>query len=247
MEQEVKVVIPSKGRAASMTTHKYVSNAIVCIAESEYETYRDYHPTVEIVTHPDSVVGLMRKREWIYEKFGDVFMFDDDLKGFSRMTQKQREDSKVSPDLAYWIIQNCANMARLTGCYLFSFNKLKRPEFYSGHNPFTLTGCINGCAFGILKGADKLVMDHRITMGYEFYISGLNAFHYRKAFFDNRYCINQDTFGHNIGGASNIRTLDNERNDLNILIESFGSAIVERAKGPKAVKCEFSKYLKIPF
>ncbi len=29
--------------------------------------------------HPDSVVGLCAKREWIYDHWGDVFMVDDDM------------------------------------------------------------------------------------------------------------------------------------------------------------------------
>lgn len=244
---ECKVVIPTKGRARTMVAHKYVSNAIVCVAESEVDQYKEVNPDVEYAVHPDSVVGLVAKRNWIYEKFRNVFMIDDDIKGFARLTAKRKEGARISPELAYHLIQNAANLAKISGVYLFGFNNLKRPEFYSGHNPYRLTGCINGCCFGILEGADKLQIDKDIKLAYEYYISGINAYYYRRAFFDLRYCFVQDGYADATGGAAYMRTLDIEKRDLEILKSHFGPAIVERANKGKNVKCEFSKYLKIPF
>lgn len=244
---EVKVVIPTKGRPKTMFTHRYVANTIICVEERELDIYKEHNPNLEYVAHPNDVVGLGPKREWIYKHFGSVFMIDDDVKGFSRMTQKQGESSHISPELAYDLIQNCANIAKLCGCYLFSFNSLKRPEHYAGHDPFRLTGCMNESAFGLLKGADKLIFDPRITLAYEFFMSGLNAFHYRKAFFDDRYSINQDGFGDDTGGASNLRTLETEKKDLELLIYYFGSAIVPKSETKNKGKHQFSKRLVIPF
>lgn len=230
-----------------MFTHNYVSNCIICIAESELSTYKEAHPGLEYVTHPDTVIGLGPKREWIYKHFGSVFMMDDDIKGFSRMSQKQGETAAVSPDLAYSIVQNCAAMAKMIGCYLFSFTSLKRPEHYSGHEPFKLSGCMNECAFGLHAGADKLKIDPNITLAYEFYISGLNAYYYRKAFFDQRYTINQDGFGDDLGGASNFRTLETEKKDLELLQMYFGSAIVKKSDTKTKGKHPYSKRLIIPY
>ena len=243
---EIAVVIPSKGRANTILTHKYVANAKVCVAESEVGEYREVNPNIEYVVHPDSIVGLVQKREFIRKKFENVFMIDDDIKGFLRMTQKQGETSKVSPELAYDVIQNAGNMAKLCGAYLFSFNLLKRPEHYAGHIPLRMSGCIAGCAFGILKGSDKLIIDPRIKMCYEYFISGLNAFHYRKAFFDDRFSINQDGYGNAPGGAAAIRTRDVEQQDMNILKAYFGEAIVQQTDITKGKK-EFDKRLNIPF
>lgn len=244
---QVKVIIPTKGRPTAIITHKYVSNCILCVEQRELGIYKEHNPDLEFVPHPDSVVGLGPKREWIYDKFGDCFMMDDDVKGFLRMTQKQGESSKVSPDLAYDIIQNCANMAKMCGCYLYSFNSLKRPEHYPGHQAYKLSGCMNESAFGLLKGADKLRIDPNIKAGYEFYISGLNAYHYRMAFFDLRFTINQDGFGDDIGGASTYRTLETEKRDLELLKYYFGEAIEPKSETKNKGKHEFSKRLRIPF
>lgn len=44
MVVEVKVVIPTKGRAKTMFAHKYVSNCIICVQESELGIYKEYNP-----------------------------------------------------------------------------------------------------------------------------------------------------------------------------------------------------------
>lgn len=243
---EIKVIIPTKGRAATMVTNRYVSNCLICVAESEVDEYKKYNPKAEYAPHPDSIVGMAAKRQWIYDNYKNVFMMDDDLKGFSRMTQKKGETSHVSADLAYDIIQNCGNVARLCGAYMFGFNSNVRPGFYSGHEPYEVSGVINGCGMGMLEGADKLVFNSRFTLGHEFYISGLNAFHYRKAFFDMRYCINHASFGDDIGGCANLRTLETEKKDLDLLIYFFGSAIRVKPEHKKG-KHQFSKNLIIPY
>lgn len=88
-EVTVKIIIPSKGRAKLITTHNYIINAIVCVAESELAEYKEHNPEVEYVTHPDSVIGIANKRQWIYDKFHNVFMMDDDLKGLKNLTSRK--------------------------------------------------------------------------------------------------------------------------------------------------------------
>ena len=52
-----KIVIPSMGRAENVLTTKLV-DAIICVPEKEKEKYLHYNRDVEIITHPDSVIGL---------------------------------------------------------------------------------------------------------------------------------------------------------------------------------------------
>lgn len=247
MEQPIKIVVPTKGRPQAICAHKFVSNTIICVEESEHGIYKEHNPDYEFLVHPDSVKGLSPKREWISKKVGSVFMMDDDIKGFSRMSQKQGESSKVSPELAYHVIQWAASMARIMGCYLFGFSKLVNPQHYSGHNPFKMTGTIDECAFGILSGAPKLKIEDKMTLGYEFYMSGINAYHYRKAFFDMRYTPNHASFGDDVGGCANMRTLETEKKDLELLKYYFGNAVQSKVDSGKKGKHQFSKNLIIPF
>jgi len=243
----VPIVIPTKGRSKEISSHKYVDNSIICVSESEHDQYKEHNPDYEYVKHPDSIIGIAMKRQWIYDKFGDVFMMDDDLKGLARLSQKKGESQKLTGEQAYWIIQAAANMAKLTGCYLYGFNNFVRPEHYHGHTPFVMTGYINGCGLGMLKGAKHLKFNDSIKTNNDFYICGLNAYHYRKAFIDKRYCFNQDSFGDNIGGCAEVRTNKAEKSDYEILRMYFGNAIKLKTGGNTAAKHEHSKTLEVPF
>ncbi len=187
------------------------------------------------------------KRQWIYEHFGNVFMMDDDLKGMSRLTNKQNESAFLTPEQAYWIIQNCANMAKLSGSYLFGFNNFVRPEHYHGQTPFVLSGYINECAIGLLKGSEHLKFNEAVKGGGDYYICALNAHFHRKSFIDKRFCFNQDGIGNNIGGASDYRTRETERSDFELLQFYFGDAIRRKTGGRFGNVHEHSKTLVIPY
>ncbi|WP_151088777.1 GREB1-related protein [Hymenobacter baengnokdamensis] len=81
----VEVGIPSHKRAGRIATLGLLPSAIVCIAESQAAEYRAAHPGAQLVTHPDSVVGLQAKRNWMYQHFGNLLMVDDDLTDFRRL------------------------------------------------------------------------------------------------------------------------------------------------------------------
>lgn len=247
METTVKIVIPTKGRASTITTHNFIDNAIVCVAQSEAREYKEYNPNAEFCIHPDNITGLPAKRQWIYDKFKNVFMADDDLKGMIRLTQKPGETQKMTSEQCYYIIQNAANVARLMGCYMFGFSNWPKPEHYQGHEPFSMNGFINGAGLGLLAGATKLKFNPAIIASQDYYITGLNAFHYRKAFIDRRYCMKQIGFGDNVGDMSGVRTNTAEAADYKLLKAYFGSAIELKKQGATQIKHAFSKTIKIPF
>ena len=83
--ESLKIVICSHKRPARVTTQYLVKDCIIVIPESQYPEYKEANPNTEIVTHPDSVVGLPPKRQWIMDYFGDVFMLDDDLTEFKKV------------------------------------------------------------------------------------------------------------------------------------------------------------------
>lgn len=248
MDVTVTIVIPTAGRAAAISTHKYIDNTIICCPESELALYKKHNPKATFDPHPDSIIGIALKRQWIWNKYPNVFMADDDLKGLNRLTVKKGQPSTVPADAAYDIIQNCANLARLTGCYLFGFNPYVVPEHYVGEHPFVMSGYINGCGLGLLDGAQKkLKFNAEIATNNDFYICGLNAFYYRKCFIDYRFSMMQDSFGDNIGGCADVRTRDVEKRDYELLREFFGNAISLKNIGATKAKHAHSKRLTVPY
>lgn len=224
---EIPIIIPTHARAHIISSHKHIIKTVICCPESQRKDYEKTCKGYEILTHPDSVIGLQNKRQWIYDRFRNVFMMDDDLMGLSRMTAKKGEKSKIDPELGYWLIQNAANLAKLSGCHLFGFNNYVVNEHYTGHVPISVTGFINACGWGFLEGGyDKLKFNPKLRTNEDFYISALNAYHFRKVFIDRRYCFQQrDSFGRTMGGAADLRTNNTEAEDLVLLKQYFGDAI----------------------
>lgn len=217
---KINVVIPSHKRANNVTTKNICSNIVICVPESQYSEYKEYNPNTEIITHPDSIIGLPAKRNWIMEFFGNVMQLDDDLTKFISLI----DGKHYNPDEVYDIIQYCGNMAYLIGAKLFGFNHRIIPTYYSGLQPFELSGYINGCNLGILKN-DKLKFNPKFATTEDYYISCLNAYYYRIIFKDNRFCFHQSKTFKNPGGLSEYRNLQVEEDGTKLLQQYFGDVI----------------------
>jgi hypothetical protein len=204
---------------------KAVAGAVLCVPEPQAADYRAAHPGAEVVTHPDSVVGLSLKRQWVYEKFGDVFMLDDDVPALIRtygLAPSTR--GRLSPDEARAAIEATAETARALGAYLFGFAATGDQRTYSPQAPFRLTGYCNGCALGLLAGS-KLWFHPEAVAVEDFWVSGLNAHHHRFAFFDTRFAAIQKATFANPGGLAEHRTPATEEADYKFLRRMFGDAV----------------------
>lgn len=242
---EVKVVIPSHKRWDRVLTTMAVDNAILCVAESQRELYAKCNKGVEIVTHPDSIIGLARKRDWIVQHFKNVMMLDDDIDHLKRIYTGKGEAIVVEPDEAYEIIQVTANAAKAAGAYVFGFSSSPTPISYDSFNPIKLTGYVTGCAHGVLEGS-KLWYNPDIICNEDYWISLLNAYHHRFIWKDTRYYWSQkDTFV-NRGGLAEFRNIHAEEKDFNLLRRVFGD-VVELRKPQQNNKHPFQKTLKLPF
>ena len=242
---EVKVVIPSHKRWDRVLTTSAVDHAILCVAESQASLYKKCNPKIDIVTHPDTIMGLARKRDWIIKHFGDVMMLDDDITHLTRIYTEKGETTMVEPDEAYDIVQLTAQAARAAGAYVFGFSSSPAPVSFNSLNPIQLSGYVTGCAHGVLKGS-KLWYNPEIICNEDYWISLLNAYHHRMIWKDTRfYWAQKDTFV-NRGGLAEFRNLEAEEKDFHLLRRVFGD-VVEGRKSKTNAKHPFQKTLKLPF
>ncbi|WP_273210483.1 hypothetical protein [Runella zeae] len=242
---EIKVVIPSHRRWDRVLTTMAVDNAILCVAESQKSIYEKCNKGIEIVTHPDSIIGLARKRDWIIKHFGDVFMLDDDITHLTRIYTEKGEATMVDPDDAYTLIQVTAQAAREAGAYLFGYSSSPAPVSFNSLKPIQLSGYVTGCAHGVLSGS-KLWYNPEIVCNEDYWISLLNAYHHRMIWKDTRfYWAQKDTFT-NRGGLAEFRNLEAEEKDFHLLRQVFGD-VVELRRNSKNAKHPFQKTLKLPF
>ncbi len=245
--KDIKIIIPSHKRATRVRTTSAVYGASLCVEESQADQYRKCNPGIEIITHPDTVLGLARKRDWIIRNCGDVFMLDDDIDHLTRIYTEKGEDIHVDPDTAYDVVQMTAHAASQAGAYLFGFSTSPTPISFNSLNPIVLSGYVTGCAHGVLTGS-KLWYNPDIICNEDYWISLLNAHHHRLIWKDTRfYFAQKDTFV-NRGGLAEFRNVDAEEKDFKLLKKVFGEVVeLRNGKGNSTLRHQFQKTLKLPF
>jgi hypothetical protein len=242
----IHIVIPSAGRAGAVTTD--VEGAILSVPEDEAAAYREHHPGIEVETHPP-LRNLAAKRQWLYERFGDLFMLDDDIKFASRLyLPGNNRDQHLTPREAAALIQCTADAARQAGCYLFGFNATPNAKHYYPHKPIEFTTYINACAFGLLR-SPHLYFTERTTAAESHWVNLLNAYFHRRAWVDMRFHFAQipgSTFKRP-GGQTEHRTLETERADTLFLRRMFGQAVqIKAARGDAKLIHPYQRTIRNP-
>ena len=243
----IRKVIVSHKRADTILTHKVIPNCVVCIPESQKEQYKEHNPFLEYVTHPDEIRGSSPKRQWIYEKFGDCFMIDDDIE---RMTSVHQDATKkahvLAPNEIENLIEDTYEMAKDMGVYLFGFNRSANPVSYNGDCPIRTRGFITGGAYGLIKGSKIFFPDYWDFTGDDYFLNAINAFHHRKCLIDQRFAFAFAETEHRQGGVADYRTNEKRKEAYLYLKKHFGDSI--QPKKPTSIKnhlMEWEKSLRI--
>ena len=244
----IPVVSPTKGRAGKCLTVNAVAPLILCVSESEKAEYEAAYPDHELLIHPDSVLGLSPKRQWICDTVGDVLMVDDDLMALVQ-THDPDIASRKTPEEAFDIIQHVAGVANKMKVYLWGLANSHDARYYDANRPFRTSGYINGDCIGLFAGSRlKWPEDPACAVG-DFYISAMNAYYYRNIWTDTRWGFQQKGTFHGEGGLANWRTLEQEEADLGMLRKLFGRAIDTKVKPSTAGSGahRFEKVLRVPW
>lgn len=251
MKEIVKCMIISHKRADNVKSIKSFANACICVEESQKEEYQANYPGVEIVTHPDSVIGLAMKYQWMYDNYKNIAIIADDIDNLRRtylLDTKGKKDI-IDKDTAYDIIQATAQTCKNMGVYLGAFSKESNPLTYSGHEPIKITGLASGGVLILLEGWKRFKLSPRCVSGLDYYMSGLNAHYNRTLFIDQRFGVvcKEGTFISK-GGMAEHRSIETERKDMDFLKEMFGEAIVPKTNhNLRRQLHQYEKTLKIPF
>lgn len=246
---EVKIVIPSHKRADAVHAKNVILNPIICVPESQRKEYDEHNPECEVVCHPDTVIGISLKRQWIYEHFKNVFMVDDDITGFYRLfgEPKCETPGRLDSKEAYEVVQMTADMCRQIGAYLFGFATVNDLRNYNPFDPLRLKGLVMGCGMGLLEGS-KIYFHEQSTLSEDYFASLINAYYHRYAFIDERFGMAAKKTFHNAGGLSEIRTKEGEKENYFFLKKMFGESVQRRGNLHKRKAThEYQRVLNLPF
>jgi hypothetical protein len=147
----MQIVIPSRERSDILAdcSLKIFPDAMVCVAESEVEAYKPL--TQNLLVHPDSVVGLPVKRQWILDQLDDevVVQVDDDLV-FVRSLASCRSSVIIRrPEDVYRIVENAMMCAKGSGAGVFGFATTGDMRMFRPYKPFRLAGWC-GSVLGVI-------------------------------------------------------------------------------------------------
>jgi len=144
------VVIPSAGRAERVLADRAIVADAIAVPEGEAAAYRARGYRASIVPHPDSVRGLAAKRNWICDRYGDVFMVDDDVKTFVRLyLPTYLRNYRLTAEEARDAAEATYRTAEELGAYLFGFAFFGDTRLFRPQKPFLLTWCVNCARFGL--------------------------------------------------------------------------------------------------
>ncbi|OFW47584.1 MAG: hypothetical protein A2163_00760 [Actinobacteria bacterium RBG_13_35_12] len=226
---EIKIVIPSHKRAMDVKSKKVLPTAIICVPENQVDEYKYYNSEMEILGHPNEVIGLSRKRQWIYEQFGDVIMADDDILNFVKVFLDKKDQKELGIKLTvseiWGLTQDIYNICKETDIKFFGLNNSANPQVYSGAEPINLGAFITGGFFGIIKHDNFFFppIDHFVRE--DVFTNCLNAFLNRKCWIDRRFAVCFYKMEANQGGCADYRTDDLRKQSYHILKEYFGNAV----------------------
>ena len=219
------IVIPSHKRHDKVFAKKLVLNPIICVAESQADLYRQYNPDCEIVTHPDDVIGLIPKRNWMAKHFGELFMIDDDVHAVKNLVVEKGEPGVIrDPERVTEIINSLYELACMLDVHLFGFTSRISPVMYDESGFYSLSKMITGCSYGV-RYNKNVWWNEEIKLKEDFRISCYMKYKERRILTDLRYNFSQKSTFVNAGGLAAFRNQEEERRSILFIKKNFGDSI----------------------
>ena len=227
----LKVVIPSHKRWDRVIAKKLFPSPIICVAKSQEEKYKLFNPECEIVTHPDDIVGLIPKRNWMAKHFQDLFMVDDDVFQFKKIYNEKGEPCNIKdPNEVQRIVEELHELAEMLDVHLWGYTNRKTPVQYDEQSYLSFTRQITGCSYGVHYN-ENTWWNEELKLKEDFWISCYMKYKERRILTDERYTfVQKDTFV-NSGGLSAIRNHDEEMRSILFMRKAFGDAIQLKGQG----------------
>jgi len=228
----MRFVIPSHKRADRVLSKKLVIDPIICVAESQREQYEHFNPECEIVCHPDDVVGLIPKRNWMAKHFGDIFMFDDDVTGGKKLFVEKGESAVLKdPAEITRIITELHELAELLDIHVYGFTSRTTPLMYEEDRWYSLNSMITGCSYGVRYKEGVTWWNEDLKLKEDFWISCFAKYKERKVLTDLRYSFSQKGTFVSSGGLAAIRNQEEEKRSMLIIKKHFGDSIQIKKPG----------------
>lgn len=227
-------VIPSHKRAGRVTTIKFIPDAIICVPESQYDEYERMHPESNIVAHPDEVRGISPKRQWIYEKWGNVVMIDDDLYGVHMLYKGRNEEYRLNDfKIVKELLQDYADASKRIGYKLVGLHCSGRMMDYPSMQFVSANRVIYAGIMMLLEDDRLYFPKHEWFLCEDDWIFLLSVYHNRVTIKDYRIGLTFKDTSHNVGGCADFRTPEKIKRSIEYIKKHFGEDVIKMRPNKK--------------
>ena len=236
-EKIVDLVSPSMGRAGKTLVQDMVKDVIFVVPEYEAHEYKAHLPENEIVSCPNDIRGITATRQWMLERWKNIFMIDDDVFQIRRqwVETQTMETNITDPERSWGIIQDLASITKQIGGFHFGFSNAREPVQYESQRPIIHTKFVNNSFMGFLEG-HGLEYDLSFDEGEDYYICCLNIYKNRFSVIDQRYVFKTFQNFTSDGGCAMYRTTDSMLKNTQRLQALFGADTIKPKKQSKLKK-----------
>ena len=144
----LRLIILSRSRSRSITSHKLFATATLLVPASEADHYA--HTGLEIHTIPDEIAGISAVRNWVLRYFTEdaIVMLDDDISACVCMVSLKTRKLSIPETIA--MLENSAWCARGAGARLFGWHQRSAPRLLQRNDPFGVNHWVGG-AVGVVR------------------------------------------------------------------------------------------------
>lgn len=239
----MRIYAPSYKRADGLLTHKTLPGTVYCVHQFEVEAYRAVG--VDVMPLPDDIRGnIARVRNYVKAEAekdpGPFVMLDDDIKAFTYWNGNKRHHLVGEQALEH--IEGMADLAMSWGVSLWGVNPAIDKGSYREHTPFS-TICYCSASFHGFNNC-RFQYDERIPLkeDYDICLQVLNAERVVLRF--NAYGLDKDDH-QNRGGCADYRTMQVEREQMELLQRKWGKRIVKEDASSKQ-SFDINPVVKVP-
>lgn len=215
-----KIIIPTRGRAGDVKALRVFPTATLCVGDSEHDAYAAAYPGVDILTHPDDVVGLGKVRQWVNDHCTEevVCQVDDDVVRMVGLSDGYRVHYSVED--VFSVVQSAAYCARGAGTTVFGFNPMPDVRKYTPLSPIAFNKKVDGL-LGLI-GRDHHWMPElkmRDDVDVDFCLTTL--LRQRIIWCDQRYSFEHKRFS-GPGGNAVSRSREQDQYEIDLLHRKWG-------------------------
>lgn len=230
------IVILSRGRWDTITTHKLIPDATLIITDQEEQKYS--HIDIQKKIIPAKIKGISAVRNWVLENMKEkiIVMFDDDIDKMYILTGTYCDTTK-KPEYIKDVIENTAQMAEDLEVGCFGWNQSWDTRKYDPFKPFKFNKWI-GTAIGVI--GKEIKWDNALMFKCDIDFCLQQMWKKRILWNDTRYAFSCKR-DKNKGGNSLFRTHEKIQSEIEYLKNKWGkwlSAGKYRTQYKMSVKVE---------